>query len=163
MARVAITGHRGLPERTATLVEEALRASVRAVGADLVGVTCLADGADTLFARAVLDAGGRLEVVVPAARYRDALPDDHRPVFDALLAAAVRVVRLDHVQPTPQSYLDAGLRMLELSDELLAVWDGEPARGRGGTADIVEAARARGLPVTVLWPPGAHRVPPADG
>ncbi|MFE3984588.1 hypothetical protein ACFXPR_08900 [Nocardia tengchongensis] len=30
-----------------------------------------------------------------------------------------------------------------------------PARGFGGTADVV--ATARGLPVTVLWPEGAER------
>ncbi|MFE3754360.1 hypothetical protein ACFXO9_08640 [Nocardia tengchongensis] len=32
-----------------------------------------------------------------------------------------------------------------------------PARGFGGTADVVATAHARGLPVTVLWPEGAER------
>ncbi|MGV9675297.1 hypothetical protein ACWDSJ_08460 [Nocardia sp. NPDC003482] len=35
--------------------------------------------------------------------------------------------------------------------------DGKPARGYGGTADVVEAARRQGLPVTVVWPEGAER------
>jgi hypothetical protein len=35
--------------------------------------------------------------------------------------------------------------------------DGEPARGYGGTADVVEAAEQRGVPVTVIWPDGASR------
>ncbi|MPZ83287.1 MAG: hypothetical protein GEV28_24000 [Actinophytocola sp.] len=36
-------------------------------------------------------------------------------------------------------------------------YSGEPARGYGGTADVVDAARDRGLPVTVIWPEGATR------
>jgi hypothetical protein len=44
-------------------------------------------------------------------------------------------------------------RMLDLADELVAVWDGLPARGHGGTADVVAVALDRGIPVTVIWPP----------
>ena len=38
-----------------------------------------------------------------------------------------------------------------------AVWDGEPARAYGGTADVVAEARKRGIPVTIIWPEGASR------
>jgi hypothetical protein len=37
------------------------------------------------------------------------------------------------------------------------VWDGVPAQGKGGTADVVEQARASGVPIEVVWPPGARR------
>jgi len=47
--------------------------------------------------------------------------------------------------------------MLAEADELLAAWDGKPARGYGGTADVVDAARDQGIPVTVVWPTGAMR------
>ncbi|UJW36868.1 hypothetical protein L3Q67_02325 [Saccharothrix sp. AJ9571] len=40
---------------------------------------------------------------------------------------------------------------------VLAVWDGGPSSGHGGTADVVDAARERGLPVTIVWPDGAER------
>jgi hypothetical protein len=53
--------------------------------------------------------------------------------------------------------MDASLRMLVEADELLAVWDGQPARGYGGTADVVGVAREKGIPVTVVWPAGAMR------
>jgi hypothetical protein len=42
-------------------------------------------------------------------------------------------------------------------DRLLAVWDGRPARGVGGTADIVEYARLSRVPVDIIWPSGASR------
>ena len=47
--------------------------------------------------------------------------------------------------------------MIKHADQLWAVWDGQPARGYGGTADVVAAARDQGLPVRVIWPHGAHR------
>jgi hypothetical protein len=156
--RLAVTGHRGLCSRTAHLIDAALRTEIaRYTDRALVGISCLADGADTLFAQAVLDAGGQLRVVVPAAGYRDCLPAPHHAVYDALLAAATTVTTLDHVESDAAAHLDASLRMLADADRLLAVWDGEPARGPGGTADVVAAAHERGLPVIVLWPRGAVR------
>jgi hypothetical protein len=47
--------------------------------------------------------------------------------------------------------------MIDTADELLAVWDGQPARGHGGTADVVAYARSHGKPVHVIWPAGAER------
>ncbi|GGL42208.1 hypothetical protein GCM10011588_66220 [Nocardia jinanensis] len=47
--------------------------------------------------------------------------------------------------------------MLDEADELFAVWDGKPARGYGGTADVVAVVCDRNMPVTVVWPEGASR------
>ena len=158
MTVVGITGHRVLPPRTERLVDAALRDVVaQHADDDLVGVSALAEGADSLFADAVLDAGGSLVVVVPARGYRSALPAAHRPVFDALLARATRVIALDHEDATDEAYMDGGLRVLDEVDVLVAVWDGQPARGLGGTAQVVDAAVERHLPVTVIWPAGATR------
>jgi hypothetical protein len=38
------------------------------------------------------------------------------------------------------------------SDVLMAVWDGQPARGKGGTAEVVEYARALGKPLILINP-----------
>lgn len=159
MTRLAITGHRGLPPATEKLVDAALREEIarRHATGELVGLSCLADGADALFARAVLDAGGTLIAVIPAAEYRDGLPGEHHATYDTLLAEAADVIRLDHQASHSQAHMDASLRMIAQADELLAVWDGKPARGYGGTADIVDAARNRNLPTTIIWPEGATR------
>jgi hypothetical protein len=47
--------------------------------------------------------------------------------------------------------------MIDQAVELYAVRDGQPARGYGGTADVVAYARERGTPVRVIWPHGAER------
>jgi hypothetical protein len=51
----------------------------------------------------------------------------------------------------------ASQAMLDRADQLYAVWDGKPARGYGGTADVVAEAESRGVPVTIIWPEGAQR------
>jgi hypothetical protein len=127
------------------------------VGPDLVGVTCLADGADTIFAQAVLDESGDIEVIIPAVQYREDLPAEHHPAYDELLTRASAVHRLDFQRSDAEAHMAASLCMIDMVSELVAVWDGQPARSYGGTADVVAAARERGTPVRVLWPDGATR------
>jgi hypothetical protein len=157
--RIAISGHRGLPAATERLVDQAIRDQLAhdAVGDHLVGLSNLADGADQIFARAVIDAGGQLEVIVPAARYRDGLPESAHAGYDALLSDAAQVDRLGYIESTEQAHMAASQAMLARADQLYAVWDGQPARGYGGTADVVANAKKRGIPVTVIWPEGASR------
>lgn len=159
MTRIAVTGHRALSEKTTALVDAALRDEIsrRAKDGSLVGLSCIADGADTLFAKAILDHGGKLHVIVPARKYRDGLPTEHHATYDALIAEAARVVHLDNVESDTDAHMGASLRMLADADELFAVWDGKPARGPGGTAEVVDAARNQDIPVTVVWPAGANR------
>ena len=158
MHRIGITGHREFDKPTSLLIREALQRIVDAYQShDLVGVTCLAEGSDTLFAEAVADHGGRLEVVVPALRYRDALPTSHLDTYDEFLARAAAVHQLALIEPDDAAYLAGSERMLAVIDRLVAVWDGLPARGMGGTAEVVADARKLGLPVDVVWPVGARR------
>lgn len=158
MTRIAVTGHRGLSPGVEAIIEQALRAELaHYTSSDLVGISCLADGADQIFAQAVVDRGGRLEVVVPAEQYRDGLPERAHRGYDELLSRAVVVRRGDYVESTAESHMDASIEMLKRAEVLFAVWDGLPARSFGGTADVVARAREAGVPVIVLWPEGAHR------
>jgi hypothetical protein len=51
----------------------------------------------------------------------------------------------------------AGRSVADRSDLLLAVWDGAPAAGFGGTADVIRYARERSKAVEIVWPEGARR------
>ena len=156
--KIAISGHRGLPPDTERLVDQVLRSYLlQLTNAHVTGISCLADGADQLFARAVLDLGGTLEVIIPAEQYRDGLPDSTHAGYDDLLGNAATVHRLDYIESTSASHMAASRLMLDHADELVAVWDGQPARGYGGTADVVTEAHRHNLPVTVVWPAGARR------
>lgn len=159
MTRIAITGHRGLSPVVSRLVDEAIRRELTRFASDgtLIGMSCIADGADQIFARAVLDTGGVLEVIVPAAKYRDGLPAGCHLTYDELLAAASAVHQLDHVESTSEAHMDASAVMLDRADHVFAVWDGLPTRGYGGTADVVNHAHQQNIPVAVIWPEGATR------
>ena len=156
--RFGVTGHRVLPP---SIVECAVLhwSRVLPTGAQLHGVSNLADGADQLFAGHVLDAGGTLEVVLPCEGYAGSLiADESRVRFEQLRRAAAEVVTMPFPEPSDRAFLAAGQALVDRCDHLFALWDGRPARGLGGTADVVAYARTRGLPVTVLWVEGVLRV-----
>ncbi|MBV9023530.1 MAG: hypothetical protein JO362_06985 [Streptomycetaceae bacterium] len=156
--RVGITGHRGLPAETAALVQAVLQETVNHYpSVPLVGLSCLADGPDAWFAQAILEHGGTLEAVIPAQTYRDDLPKWHHPMYDDLLRRATDVHETGLTTSDSQAHMSGSELLVGLLDELLAVWDGQPARGYGGTADVVKYAERTGVPVRVLWPHGASR------
>jgi hypothetical protein len=140
------------------LIQDGLREALAPFrSCDLTGVTCLAKGADQIFAQLVLDLGGRLEVIIPAADY-DRIPDPVESArFQALLEAAAAVHRMPFDAVGPAAYFAASQELIRRSDVLLAVWDGGPPDGRGGTADAIEFARRSGRQPVVVWPIGAAR------
>ncbi|MFF5473173.1 hypothetical protein [Streptomyces achromogenes] len=128
-------------------------------GGDLVGVSCIAEGADSLFAEAVLGVGGRLVVVILSRDYRQKkVKADHAALSDRLAEAADEVLVLPNDTADRQVYGAADAVLLRRADRLVVVWDGAPASGKGGgTAGTVEGARAASIPVDVVWPAGAAR------
>jgi hypothetical protein len=147
-----------LAPRTVPLVEKGIRDAVAPyLGAGLVGVSCIAAGADQVFARAVLEMGGMLEVILPSANYRERkVRPENLEIFDLLLSRAMTVRRMPFPEPNKNAYEAANAALLTSADRLVAVWDGRPS-DRAGTADVVEHARSLGLPIDVVWPDGAER------
>jgi hypothetical protein len=157
MTRVGITGHRDLRDATHRLVASAVAAELAAYR-PLHGISALAEGADQIFAEQVLDARGELTAVIPSAGYAGAFETvAGETTYRRLRARATAVVELPYPGPSEEAYWAAGREVVRRSDVLLAVWDGGPSGGTGGTADVVAFAGQRGVPTTVLWPQGARR------
>src|SRR5437870_56828 len=95
-----------LTDDSVPLVRDALRKLLKDyAGPDLVGVSCIARGSDSLFAEAVLETGGRLVVVLPSEDYREAkVKPDHAPLFDRLMDAADEVVVMPHETANRAAY-----------------------------------------------------------
>jgi hypothetical protein len=74
-----------------------------------------------------------------------------------LLTAARSVTTLAYAKPSAHAFDAAGQYIVERCDVLVAVWDGQPALGRGGTADAVAHARRLGREVIATWPVGVLR------
>jgi hypothetical protein len=162
--RIGVTGHRVLTEvpRVLAGVEAALdRIEAAFPGRPLVVVSCLAEGADRLVAEAVLRReGARLVAVSPMPR-RELVADfttaESLAEFEGLLARAAEVVELPARATRNEAYAAANERMLDGIDVLVAVWDGEGALGRGGTAEVFAQARARRMPIA--WVHAGSRRP----
>lgn len=156
--RIGLTGHQNIPSQALEYVTRGIAEVLDRVEDELVGVSSLAAGADQLFASLVLERAGSLQLVIPCRRYEETFPDpEDLTNFRTLLERAVSVETLSFDEPSEEAYLAAGCRVVDLSDVLLAVWDGQPARGKGGTGDIVEYARSRATRVEIVWPKGITR------
>ncbi|MGI5129252.1 hypothetical protein ACQEVB_20775 [Pseudonocardia sp. CA-107938] len=156
--RVGITGHSNITVDSVPAISEALRATLADAAKPLVGISCLARGADQLFATVVLELGGTLEVILPAADYREnKVKPANREQFETLIGKADKVHVMPFETSNREAYEAANENLLDTADVLVAVWDGAPPDGRGGTGDTVRVARERRIPVTVVWPPGARR------
>ncbi len=159
MTRIGCTGHQGLNPATRRSVAAAI-ADILAneVDDDLRGLTSLAEGADQIFAFAVLAAGGQVHAIVPSQGYDQSFASSSaRATYIALLGLAGTTTTLPFAAPDEDAYLAAGHEVTNCCDILVAVWDGRDAAGKGGTADIVAYARERGVDVRIVWPDGASR------
>ena len=166
--RVGVTGHRGLhdqPELDVAIREQLGRLIDRleheaTTTVELAVISQLADGGDRIVVQQVLEFGEerqqqtRLEALLPMPReaYAEAQnwDADTRAEFYTLLKRASRVTELDHAHGE-HAYEAAGRRLIASCDVLLALWDGQETGGRGGTAETLREAAARGKPC--VWIP----------
>jgi len=157
--RIGVTGHRDLanPDALRAPVREALNHLPRLVraapgaGLALVVVSALAEGADRLVAEeALANYDARLEAVLPMPA------DDYAKDFKSEVSKREFGFLLDRASDTweapaglsrEEAYERAGHYVVDHCDAIIALWDGERSRGRGGTAEIVGYAQAKGLPI----------------
>jgi hypothetical protein len=186
--RVGVTGHRTLDAAAIAEIERAvagvlgdierslaeLRRSdaARELYADpapiLRLVSPLAEGADRLVARAALDRGWRLSAPLPfpRAEYERDFPDSVAE-FRAFLDRAAegrQVLELDGSRAREsEAYLQVGHFVIDHSDLIIAVWNGEKAAGEGGTGQIVDEALLRSIPVVHVSSRAPHPIRLLDG
>lgn len=167
---VGITGHRieALPDEAVETVIERLGTALvelkaqalelhlreRAIFADcpprMLFVSPLADGADQIAADIALELGFELQAILPFERgfYRKTLHNSGLARFDMLLDRASCVLELPgDLDDQHDAFVMAGRATVAHCDILIALWDGLPPRGRGGTGEVVEFALTRGTPL----------------
>ncbi|MES2042272.1 MAG: hypothetical protein V4475_00245 [Pseudomonadota bacterium] len=117
----------------------------------LFGYSSLAEGTDQIFADAVLSRGGKLMAVIPMDGYSAHFHGEPLRNF-ARLKSNAEIVELRSTKPDNGAFLEAGKWIVREVDRIIAVWDGEPAVGMGGTGDIVAYALSLGKPVHHIDP-----------
>lgn len=151
---VGFSGHRQISE--APLIAAALReelARLRASSPDeWIALSSVAEGSDQLFVEAACSLGLSWHAVLPLPRTdfaKDFSPAGWTQV-EALLAKAEHVNVINENGTREDAYLDCGIETVNGADVLLVVWDGDEARGKGGTGDVVAYARSLGKPLVVV-------------
>ncbi|CAL9441785.1 hypothetical protein ACWDU0_16255 [Streptomyces cellulosae] len=155
---IAVVGHHDLTEGSLRLVESAVRTRLARLAGRARAMVRAAAGTALASGRAARASGLPLAVVIPTSIGVPALPPPQdRPATGELLTLADQVRLLDYDPTDRDSCVGADERLVAAGSLLLAVWDGSPTDGRDATAHLVTYARARGIPVEVLWPEGAAR------
>lgn len=174
---IGVTGHRNIDPEDPRLRETVAREleQLRRTAADpsTAVLSCLAEGADRLVALLGLEyLGAELVAILPM------VPEDYRRdfsgaeslrQFDELLAASAEVIVVGGENPPEggfqgsartHRYACAGAYIVKHCDVLIALWDGQPARGVGGTGQLVDWMVDRAIP-SEFWDhlPGDARVP----
>jgi len=164
LIRIGVTGHRVLTdvEKIEAGVAQALqRIELEFPGESLTVISALAEGADRIVARAVLERpGARLIAPLPLSKsdyITDFKSPESRAEFLSLLDRAEDVIEVKPVTSRDEAYEIVGDYVIQHSDVLVAIWDGRDPQGRGGTGAIVERARARRLPTA--WVHAGNRDP----
>lgn len=144
--RLGVTGHQRLARPEDWLwIQDKFDELLQQITDPLVGFTSLAVGTDQLFAELILKRGGSFTAVVPFAGYELKFAEGHdQQAYERLLAQASAVEVLSASTSNREAYFKAGKQVVHRCEILIAVWDGKPAAGLGGTADVVAYAQQYG-------------------
>jgi hypothetical protein len=138
---IGITGHQKLSDEvtikwlTRELIYEYKRLKYVACA-----YSSLAIGADQLFAKNILELETDLIAVIPCMGYEKTFKESHKNRYFAILSQCKLIETLDFAEPSELAFLAAGKHVVNKSDVLFAIWDGDKAKGLGGTGDIVQYA-----------------------
>lgn len=149
---VGFTGHRSITDQKA--VADAISTTLDGIAATrgaMLAISSLAAGADTLFVSEVARRNIPSFLILPFPRERfrqDFEPGDWLSVAP-LMERAAHVEEVRGSQSDEEAYMEAGVRIVDQADVVIAVWDGNPTGGLGGTGDVV--GYARGLSKPLLW------------
>ena len=151
---VGFSGHRQLadPVAAARVIRGALEQLRQESRGEWITLSSVAAGSDQVFVAQSRALGFSWHAILPLPRAefaRDFSPEEWSGV-EAILNQAEHVRVITENGTREDAYLDCGMETVNGADVLLAVWDGQPARGKGGTADVVEYAKSIGIPVLII-------------
>jgi hypothetical protein len=151
---VGFSGHRQVADaaRMATAIRTALESLRREAPGYWIGLSSVAIGSDQMFVDQVLGLGLSWHVILPLPRaeFQKDFNADEWANVERMLTHAEHTRVISENGAREDAYLDCGMETVNDADVLLAFWDGHAARGKGGTADVVDYARSLGKPVIII-------------
>ncbi|MEM8536168.1 MAG: hypothetical protein AAGF95_35410, partial [Chloroflexota bacterium] len=151
--KIAVTGHRNLGDSTTIcFVEQALRVLFEHIQKaqlyNVVALSGLAIGADTIFAETALSQGIPLKACLACVDITKSFaPGLERDRFYTLLKHSYCVHQLPFATCSNTAYMALGYWLVDSCHLLVAVWNGLPSVALGGTGDVVSYAQQCGRSV----------------
>lgn len=105
-----------------------------------LGYSSLAIGADVFFVEALLAMKIKMVAVIPCMNYDSTFSDSDLTLYQFLLNKANDKIILDFSHPDQEAFFEAGKYIAEYSNILFVLWDGDQAKGLGGTGDVFDYA-----------------------
>ena len=139
--KVGITGHQNIgSDEIIKWITNVLVANIKELSIDF-GLTSLAIGADQLFAQLLKRHNIPYMVIIPCDDYSKTFTDAASlETYHNLLNSSFNRFQLPFPKPSETAFYEAGKEIVNRSDLMFAVWNGQPAKGLGGTGDIVKYA-----------------------
>jgi hypothetical protein len=158
---IGFTGHRSgydenLIRPVLTRILKNLKIRASAVGGQVELYASVAEGSDTLCAEIASELEMPVHLLLPLDESEFAKdfssPTAWKRAQSLIEKASLRpgpntVQRVGGEATRPEGYFNLGVQMLNAMDLLIAVWDGKPARGMGGSAEVIAQTSAIGTPV----------------
>src|SRR5436309_13984851 len=154
--RVGVSGHQQIgDEATIEFVSQQLRellatfqCQAQERGQNILVYSAVALGTDQLFVKIAFEMDIPVELVIPCSQYAEIFSTtEARDEYHRLLSRCQDVHRLPFDDCSDNAYLAAGHWIVDHSDMVILVWNGYPAAGKGGTADIASYARLVARPL----------------
>ena len=148
---IGFTGHRHVPNEDASrkLIYNFLADKKRHAPEIMVGISSVAAGGDLLFAESCLELDIPLRVLLPLPEeeFRSDFDNNTWDRAQQVIHRAMSVEIASGDGERNERYYECGLATVLQSEWLMALWNGQPAQGLGGTEQIVAFARQIGKPV----------------
>jgi hypothetical protein len=132
-------------------VRSAIREELTRIEA-IKGLSSLAEGTDQIFAEECLAKSISVTAIIPFKAYETCFKAAALESYHSLLARCERQELDQNAQNEQVAFYGAGRFIVNNCDILIAVWDGKPSQGLGGTADIVAYAKTQDRKITIIDP-----------
>ena len=150
---IGFTGHRALGDeaKCRKSIFDFLEQRKTSTSGLVYGISSVAAGGDLLFAESCIQLALPLRVLLPlpVEEFRKDFDEISWSRAEQVLRKAASVEVTGGNQSREECYYECGIETVQQSRLLLALWNGEPSQGLGGTEDIVSFAR--GLGRLVVW------------
>jgi hypothetical protein len=150
---IGFTGHRNLPDesKSRACILKFLQDFKAKSDKTIYGVCSTAAGGDLLFAESCIQIGLPVRVLLPMAKehFREDFDEPTWNRAELVMQRAISVEVVGGGDSKEERYYECGAETVQQSQILLALWDGNPSQGLGGTEEIVTFAKEQGRPV--VW------------